>query len=109
MCSISFQVGTFKRPDPDTISDRDLEVDIIKAWMDLDKSLIAEGLIQGLSLSVRVLYAYFCFEYWFNAKHRLLKRNICGKPILQNRSPLNSGPVDGSALQGRESSAKNRS
>lgn len=57
MCSISFQVGTFKRPDPDTISDRDLEVDIIKAWTDLDKSLIAEGLIQGLSLSVRVLYA----------------------------------------------------
>lgn len=28
------------------ISDKDLEVDIVKAWSDLDKSLIAEGLIR---------------------------------------------------------------
>ncbi|XP_030581204.1 uncharacterized protein LOC115777435 [Archocentrus centrarchus] len=44
-------IGTFKRPDPNTISDKDLEVDIIKAWTDLDKSLIAEGLIQGTSVA----------------------------------------------------------
>lgn len=43
-----FAVETFKRPDPDTISEKDLEVDIVKAWADLDRSLIAEGLISGL-------------------------------------------------------------
>ncbi|KAK0156411.1 hypothetical protein N1851_000281 [Merluccius polli] len=41
----------FKRPDPDTISDKDLEVDIVKAWADLDRSLIAEGLISGTSVA----------------------------------------------------------
>lgn len=44
----SLVVGTFKRPDPETISEKDLEVDIVKAWSDLDRSLIAEGLISGL-------------------------------------------------------------
>uniref|UniRef100_A0A8P4FW34 Ubiquitin-like protease family profile domain-containing protein n=1 Tax=Dicentrarchus labrax TaxID=13489 RepID=A0A8P4FW34_DICLA len=42
---------TFKRPDPDTISDKDLQVDIVKAWTDLDRSLIAEGLISGTSVA----------------------------------------------------------
>ncbi|XP_036943300.1 uncharacterized protein LOC119013056 [Acanthopagrus latus] len=39
--------GTFKRPDPETVSEEDFEVDIVKAWSDLDKSLIAEGLISA--------------------------------------------------------------
>lgn len=48
MCVHFFPVGTFKRPDPDTISDEDLQIDIVKAWSDLDKSIIAEGLISGM-------------------------------------------------------------
>ncbi|XP_033970117.1 uncharacterized protein LOC117469770 [Trematomus bernacchii] len=44
-------LGTFKRPDPDTISESDLEVDIVKAWSELDKSHIAEGLISGTSVA----------------------------------------------------------
>lgn len=38
------------------ISDKDLEVDIVKAWSDLDKSLIAEGLISGLDIVTLILY-----------------------------------------------------
>ncbi|KAI4796434.1 hypothetical protein KUCAC02_026986 [Chaenocephalus aceratus] len=44
-------LGTFKRPDPDTISESDLEVDIVKAWSELEKSLVAEGLISGTSVA----------------------------------------------------------
>lgn len=43
-------VGTFKRPDLVDISDKDLENDIMKAWSDLDKSVIAESLISGICL-----------------------------------------------------------
>ena len=48
----SLLVGTFKWSDPDTISEKDLEVDIVKAWSDLGRSLIAEGLIPSLDLLV---------------------------------------------------------
>ncbi|XP_055024533.2 uncharacterized protein [Misgurnus anguillicaudatus] len=44
-------LGTFKRPDADSISDNDLEIDIAKSWSDLDKSQIAEGLISGESIA----------------------------------------------------------
>ncbi|XP_077936579.1 uncharacterized protein LOC144383347 [Gasterosteus aculeatus] len=44
-------LGTFKRPDPDTIADKDLQVDIVKVWSDLDRSQIAEGLISGSSVA----------------------------------------------------------
>lgn len=49
-------VGTINRPDPDTISEKHLEVDIVKAWSDLDRSLIAEGLISGLSFLVVFIF-----------------------------------------------------
>ncbi|TNN48003.1 hypothetical protein EYF80_041774 [Liparis tanakae] len=36
-------VGTFKRPDLDTVTDTDLNIDVKKTWADLDKEMIAEG------------------------------------------------------------------
>ncbi|XP_067307544.1 uncharacterized protein [Pseudorasbora parva] len=44
-------LGTFKRPDPDTLSEKDLQVDIVKSWSDLNKSQIAEGLISGTTVA----------------------------------------------------------
>ncbi|ROJ64739.1 hypothetical protein DPX16_3761 [Anabarilius grahami] len=49
------KVGTFKRPDPDTISEKDLQVDIVKSWSDLNKSQIAEGLISALDYIVTLI------------------------------------------------------
>ncbi|XP_056299279.1 uncharacterized protein LOC130212166 [Pseudoliparis swirei] len=44
MCSSSdIILGTFKRPDLDTVTDTDLNIDIKKTWADLDKEMIAEG------------------------------------------------------------------
>ncbi|KAK7885891.1 hypothetical protein WMY93_025512 [Mugilogobius chulae] len=40
-------IGTFKRPEQDSILEEDLEVDITKAWDDLTKALIAEGSLSG--------------------------------------------------------------
>ncbi|TNN71841.1 hypothetical protein EYF80_018012 [Liparis tanakae] len=40
-------VGTFKRPDLDTVTDTDLNIDIKKTWADLDKEMIAEGFTAG--------------------------------------------------------------
>lgn len=40
-------VGTFKRPAPDIITEKDLETDIEKSWSELDKFVIAEGLLSG--------------------------------------------------------------
>ena len=51
VCKFSLVVGTFKRPDPDTITEKDLEVDIVKAWSDLDRTLVAEGLVSGWNFS----------------------------------------------------------
>lgn len=62
LCKTSFAVGTFKRPDPETVSEEDFEVDIVKAWSDLDKSLIAEGLISGMDYIWPVLYTIINFE-----------------------------------------------
>lgn len=41
-------VSMFKHPDPDTVTEEDLQVDIAKAWDDLEKSLIAEGLLTAI-------------------------------------------------------------
>uniref|UniRef100_A0A096MFA4 HMG domain-containing protein n=1 Tax=Poecilia formosa TaxID=48698 RepID=A0A096MFA4_POEFO len=43
-------LGIFKRPNPDDISDKELEVDIVKAWSDVDKSIIADALISGTTV-----------------------------------------------------------
>lgn len=48
---IFFAVGMFKRPDPENVTEDDLQVDIVKAWDDLDKSQIAEGLVTGKTIT----------------------------------------------------------
>lgn len=55
-------VGTFKRPDLNTVTDTDLNIDIEKTWADLDKEMIAEGFTSGTSLilvSPLVTLVYF--------------------------------------------------
>lgn len=41
-------VGTFKRPDLINVSEGDLSVNIVNAWTNLDKELLAEGFITGM-------------------------------------------------------------
>ena len=56
-------VGTFKRPDPETMSEKDMEVDVVKAWSDQDRSMIAEGIISGLYYTeLSVCYTNNIFE-----------------------------------------------
>lgn len=65
-----------------------MEVDIVKAWSDLDKSLIAEGLVSGMCLIVTELYCIINAE---KLKKKKIKAQwdqltLWGKCMLRERN-----------------------
>uniref|UniRef100_A0AAQ4PPL1 C2H2-type domain-containing protein n=1 Tax=Gasterosteus aculeatus aculeatus TaxID=481459 RepID=A0AAQ4PPL1_GASAC len=65
-------VGTFKRPDLNTVTDTDLNIDIEKTWADLDKEMIAEGFTSGTTTvnPYRSLLSYSTLAPWMGKDTR---------------------------------------
>ncbi|KAM8862765.1 uncharacterized protein AB9W97_017970 isoform 5-T6 [Spinachia spinachia] len=65
-------VGTFKRPDLDTVTNTDLYIDIEKTWADLDKEIIAQGFTSGTTTvnPYRSLLSYSTLAPWMGKETR---------------------------------------
>ncbi|KAL7396910.1 hypothetical protein ABVT39_013480 [Epinephelus coioides] len=85
------KVGTFKRPDLDTVTDKHLHMDIEKTWADLDKELIAEGFTSGTSTAnpFRSRLSYSSLAPWMGKHTRV--GNILPKTEIKKGLKKRSG------------------